>query len=127
MSLVYNDKKLIGKCSNYFIDKVQGSSDFIYLGDFKPKQPELNENQQIVLEWLESTWTDRKNMQWFPFEVINSLYQQFDAAWENLTLKEFEQFEKDKPYIKAYGELTALEQLEVLQVFSQLALEQEAE
>ncbi|KIL83032.1 hypothetical protein EH68_01470 [Enterococcus gallinarum] len=88
------------------------------------KQPQLNENQQIVLEWLKSTWIDRKKNCWFPFEVINSLYYQFDVAWGKVSYEEFKRIEKDKPYIKAYGELTALEQFEVLELFSKWALEQ---
>lgn len=90
-------------------------------------QPQLNENQQIVLEWLKSTWIDRKKNCWFPFEVINSLYYQFDVAWGKVSYEEFKRIEKDKPYIKAYGELTALEQFEVLELFSKWALEQEEE
>lgn len=92
---------------NYALANVQGLD-----------QPQLNDNQQIVLEWLKSTWTERKNMHWFPFEVINSLYYQFDVAWGKVSYEEFKRIEKDKPYIKAYGELTALEQFEVLEVFS---------
>ncbi len=88
------------------------------------KQPQLNENQQTVLEWLKSTWIDRKKNCWFPFEVINSLYYQFDVAWGKVSYEEFKRIEKDKPYIKAYGELTALEQFEVLELFSKWALEQ---
>lgn len=88
-------------------------------------QPQLNENQQIVLEWLKSTWIDRKKNCWFPFEVINSLYYQFDVAWGKVSYEEFKRIEKDKPYIKAYGELTALEQFEVLEAFSRRAQEQE--
>lgn len=91
------------------------------------KQPQLNENQQIVLEWLKASWIDRKKNCWFPFEVINSLYYQFDVAWGKVSYEEFKRIEKDKPYIKAYGELTALEQFEVLEVFSRWALEQEEE
>lgn len=86
------------------------------------KQPQLNENQQIVLEWLKASWIDRKQNCWFPFEVINSLYYQFDVAWGKVSYEEFKRIEKDKPYIKAYGELTALEQFEVLEVFSRWAL-----
>ena len=110
VSLVYNNKKLIGKCSKFAIEKVQGTSPFVMLENFEPKQPQLNENQQIVLEWLKSTWIDRKKNCWFPFEVINSLYYQFDVAWGKVSYEEFKRIEKDKPYIKAYGELTALEQ-----------------
>lgn len=91
------------------------------------EQPQLNENQQIVLEWLKASWIDRKKNCWFPFEVINSLYYQFDVAWGKVSYEEFKRIEKDKPYIKAYGELTALEQFEVLEVFSRWALEQEEE
>lgn len=127
VSLVYNNKKLIGKCNNFSIEKVQGTSPFVMLENFEPKQPQLNESQQIVLEWLKSTWIDRKKNYWFPFEVINSLYYQFDVAWGKVSYEEFKRIEKDKPYIKAYGELTALEQFEVIEVFSRWALEQEEE
>lgn len=89
--------------------------------------PQLNENQQILLEWLKSTWVEKKNMHWFPFEVINLLSHQFDTAWESSTYKEFAQVEQDEPHIKAYGAMTALEQLPVMQAFSQWAQEQEAE
>lgn len=47
MSLVYNNKKLIGKCSKFTIEKVQGTSPFVMLENFEPKQPQLNENQKI--------------------------------------------------------------------------------
>lgn len=91
------------------------------------EQPQLNPNQQLVLEWLKSTWIDRKKNCWFPFEVINSLYYQFDVVWGKVSYEEFKRIEKEKPYIKAYGELTALEQFEVLEVFSRWAQEQEEE
>ena len=91
------------------------------------EQPQLKENQQIVLEWLKSTWTERKNMHWFPFEVIKLLDHQFAVAWGNVDFEEFKQIEKAKPHIKAYGAMTAVEQLPVLQAFSQWALEQEEE
>ena len=87
------------------------------------KQPQLDPNQQIVLEWLKSTWIDRKKNCWFPFEVINSLYYQFDVAWGKGSYEEFKRIEKDKPYIKAYGELTVLGQFEVLEAFSKWAQE----
>ncbi|MBF0015305.1 hypothetical protein HAX42_13915 [Enterococcus casseliflavus] len=46
MSLVYNNKKFIGKCSKFAIEKVQGTSPFVMLENFELKQPHLNENQQ---------------------------------------------------------------------------------
>lgn len=91
----------------------------------KSLQTQLNKNQLIVLEWLKSTWIDRKKNCWFPFEVINSLYYQFDVAWGKGSYEEFKRIEKDKPYIKAYGELTAPEQFEVLEKFSRWALKKE--
>lgn len=54
VSLVYNNKKLIGKCSKFAIEKVQGTSPFVMLENFEPKQPQLNENQQQVLGWLKT-------------------------------------------------------------------------
>lgn len=112
MSLVYNDKKLIGKCSNYFIDKVQGSSDFIYLGDFELKQTQLNENQQIVLEWL-------KNIYNSPI-IINPIAVVF--ALHNELVKD-----NEIDAVEAYEEMGFEEEIQVLQVFSQWALEQEEE
>lgn len=50
MSLVYNNKKLIGRCSKFAIEKVQGTSPFVMLENFEPKQPQLNENQQGMLQ-----------------------------------------------------------------------------
>ena len=49
VSLVYNNKKLIGKCSKFAIEKVQGTSPFVMLENFEPKQPQLNEQQQIAI------------------------------------------------------------------------------
>lgn len=54
MSLVYNNKKLIGKCSKFSIEKVQGTSPFVMLENFEPKQPQLNENQQLLLADLKN-------------------------------------------------------------------------
>ena len=54
VSLVYNNKKLIGKCSKFAIQKVQGTSPFVMLENFEPKQPQLNENQKLLLEDLKN-------------------------------------------------------------------------
>ena len=91
------------------------------------EQPQLNENQQIVLKWLAEKWDETQGQLWFPFEVLNSLYYQFDKLWGEMDYDEYCVIVKDKPYIEAYGSLTAVEQLEVLQAFSQWALEQEEE
>ncbi len=52
MSLVYNNDKPIGKCESYSIDKIPGTSPFVMLTNYEPLRSELNENQQIVFEWL---------------------------------------------------------------------------
>lgn len=52
MSLVYNNDNPIGKCESYSIDKVPGTTPFVMLTNYEPLRSELNENQQIVLEWL---------------------------------------------------------------------------
>lgn len=52
MSLVYNNDKPIGKCESYSIDKIPGTTPFVMLTNYEPLRSELNENQQVVLEWL---------------------------------------------------------------------------
>ncbi len=69
MSLVYNNKKLIGRCSKFAIEKVQGTSPFVMLENFEPKQPQLNENQQVVLEWLKD---EKENSNLTLFDCIYS-------------------------------------------------------
>ena len=116
------DRVLIGNKDRH-TEEVYLKNAIRYIREYD-SQPQLNPNQQIVLDWLKSTWIDRKKNCWFPFEVINSLYYQFDVAWGKVSYEEFKRIEKDKPYIKEYGELTALEQFEVLELFSKWALEQ---
>ena len=129
-----NENKIKESMVNYLIDTDQEPTEDFFesrnwgeydIEVYEYHQPQLNENQQIVLEWLKSTWIDRKKNCWFPFEVINSLYYQFDVAWGKGSYEEFKRIEKDKPYIKAYGELKAPEQFEVLEKFSRWALKKE--
>lgn len=77
------------------------------------KQPQLNENQQIVLEWLK----DKCNLYSFiayPFEAIKML-NMLDPEENELRVK------------YAIEELTYLEQSKVLEVFSRWAQNQEEE
>ena len=74
------------------------------------KQPQLNENQQIVLEWLKYKYTITD------IEPIE-LFWRFHVNSKN-------KYRERRAY-RAYKSLTSQAQLEVLQVFSQLALEQE--
>ena len=61
MNLVYNNDKPIGKCESYSIDKVPGTRPLVMLTNFEPKYSELNENQQIVLDWLEWSVKEQRN------------------------------------------------------------------
>lgn len=76
------------------------------------KQPQINENQQIVLKWLKEKYsiTDIE-----PIELF----------WR-LHVNTKNKFKKLLAY-RTYKTLTREAQLEVLQVFSQWALEQEEE
>lgn len=70
-------------------------------------QPQLNENQQIVLEWLKLTAPTGKPMQVVFWMMNNAAWGQLDELWEPLM------------------ELTDKEQFEVLAAFAQWGLEQE--
>lgn len=112
MSLVYNNKKLIGKCSKFAIEKVQGTSPFVMLENFEPKQPQLNENQQIVLEWLKNIYNSPIMIN--PIAVVFSLHNELVK-------------DSEIDAVEAYEELEFEEEIQVLEVFSQWAKEQEAE
>ena len=76
-------------------------------------QPQLNENQQIVLEWLKLNYDydgDHEAM-WNIFMLF--YYHIRDSFTERLS--------------KAMENLTNAEQIEILRVYSQWALEQEDE
>lgn len=104
MSLVYNNKKLIGKCSKFAIEKVQGTSPFVMLENFEPKQPQLNENQQVVLDWLKNRYTGNAD----PFGVTACLFSQTPRS----------------EVIVATLKLTRDEQAQVLKIFANWTLEQ---
>lgn len=112
VSLVYNNKKLIGKCSKFAIEKVQGTSPFVMLENFEPKQPQLNENQQIVLEWLKNIYNSPIMIN--PIAVVFSLHNELVK-------------DSEIDAVEAYEELEFEEEIQVLEVFSQWAKEQEAE
>lgn len=122
-------KLFIGKKAVGEFDAARVTGQHIQLNNFISFDvaPLLNENQQIVLKWLQEKWNETQGQLWFPFEVLNSLHYQFDKLWGEVEYDEYCVIVKDKPYIEAYGDLTAVEQLEVLQAFSQWAQEQEEE
>ncbi|MGJ0995746.1 hypothetical protein ACR76W_09075 [Enterococcus casseliflavus] len=81
---------------NYALANVQGL-----------EQPQLNENQQIVLEWLRNEYTGDAD----PFGTADCLFSQAPRS----------------EVIVATLELTRTEQAQVLELFSRWAQEQEGE
>lgn len=78
----------------------------------KLEQPTLNENQQIVLEWLKNEYNSPIIIN--PIAVVSSLQNEL-----------FKDSEID--VLEAYVELGFNEEIEVLQVFSQWMMEHEEE
>lgn len=80
-------------------------------------QPILNKNQQIVLEWLK-----REHFDSYIKSVFSNLYFYVNmTAIGDLENKEIQEM------VNAYEKLSQEDFAQVLQVFSQRALEQEAE
>lgn len=83
----------------------------------KTDQPQLNENQQIVLKWLKEKLYDsdfKSVMHRFYFNLIHAdAYDFYDANGSD--------------WIKAYEKLSNDEFAQVIEVFSRWALEQEEE
>ena len=77
------------------------------------KQPQLNENQQIVLEWLKEEQT--KNPELSIFGTLSVLFDESENRFMSLDV------------IDALNDLSNSQQAGVFQAFSQWALEQEEE
>ncbi|MGP9025335.1 hypothetical protein ACT2B6_11065 [Candidatus Enterococcus leclercqii] len=85
VSLVYNNDKLIGKCSKYAIEKVQGTSPFVMLENFEPKQPQLNENQQIAINNAKKSF--EKGADLYDCAIDMMLYDGLtDKEWAKVTV-----------------------------------------
>ena len=76
------------------------------------EQPTLNENQQIVLEWLKGKYNSPIMIN--PIAVVFSLHDELVK-------------DSEIDAVEAYEELGLEEEIQVLKVFSQWVLEQEAE
>lgn len=76
-------------------------------------QPQLNENQQIVLEWLKEEQT--KNPELTIFGTLSVLFDESENRFMNLDV------------IDALNDLSNSQQAGVFQAFSQWALKQEEE
>ena len=72
--------------------------------------PNLNENQQIVLDWFKKEYKEKN---FFPIECAWFLLQSFDNGY----------LESEEE--RAFENLNKLQEAQVLQVFSEWALEQE--
>lgn len=105
MSLVYNNDKPIGKCESYSIDKVPGTRPFVMLTNYEPLRSELDENQQIVLEWLEA-YADKDSGD-CPMQTI---FYMWDCIRSNMLGVE---------ELTALRILTRVEQFEVLAAFAE--------
>lgn len=78
----------------------------------KTEQPQLNENQQIVLEWLKNIYNSPIGIN--PIAVFFALHNELVK-------------DSEIDAVEAYEELEFEEEIQVLEVFSQWAKEQEAE
>lgn len=81
-----------------------------YINEFK-KQPELNENQQIVLDWLKREQIKRSTLD---ILIIRELAELIYHGY----------FSEELVY-KAFMEINRKQQAQVLQAFTQWSLEQE--
>lgn len=114
MSLIYNNDKPIGKCESYSIDKIPGTTPFVMLTNYEPLRSGLNENQQVVLEYLKDKCNPYSFIAYKPFEAIIRL-NMLDPKKNELRLK------------NTIDELTYVQQSQVLAAFAQWGLEQEEE
>lgn len=77
----------------------------------KIEQPQLNENQQIVLEWLKKVQADNKDLT--VFGILSVFFDEVEHRWLSREAND------------ALNNLSNSEQFDVLQVLSQWAQEQE--
>lgn len=111
-----NENKIKESMVNYLIDTDQEPTEDFYesrnwgeydIEVYEYHQPQLNENQQIVLEWLKNKYTGNAD----PFGVAACLFSQTPRS----------------EVIVATLKLTRDEQAQVLKIFANWTLEQEEE
>lgn len=76
------------------------------------KQPQLNDNQQIVFDFLKNEFK-RNDLQYTLWSFTEDVYERLEIGVSSL------------PYVKAWGKLKEKQQFEVLAAFAQWGLEQE--
>lgn len=101
---------------NYVVNSIVRNAlepnELLRLINLLPDQPQLNENQQIVLEWLKNIYNSPIMIN--PIAVVFSLHNELVKDSEIET-------------VEAYEELGFDEEIQVLQAFAQWASEQEEE
>lgn len=117
-----NENKIKESMVNYLIDTDQEPTEDFYesrnwgeydIEVYEYHQPQLNENQQMVLEWLKEEQT--KNPELTIFGTLSVLFDESENRFMNLDV------------IDALNDLSNSQQAGVFQAFSQWALEQEEE
>ena len=120
-----NEDEIKASMVNYLIDTDQEPTEDFFesrnwgeydIEVYEYHQPQLNENQQIVLEWLKAN-VDQDNAS--PMCSIFLL----GSLWESRKFN----IQEDIAIDNAYSELSYKQQAQVLEVFSRWALEQEEE
>jgi len=97
-------------CWQYIIDLDDGRE--LQCDDWHLEQPTLNENQQIVLEWLKEEYAE-SNL--FPIEITWLLFESVDNGY----------LEPEEE--RAFENLNKLQEAQVLQAFANWVLESEEE
>ena len=117
-----NEDEIKASMVNYLIDTDQEPTEDFFesrnwgeydIEVYEYHQPQLNENQQIVLEWLKEEQT--KNPELSIFGTLSVLFDESENRFMNLDV------------IDALNDLSNSQQAGVFQAFSQWALEQEEE
>jgi hypothetical protein len=101
----------------YIIDLDDGRE--LQCDDWHLEQPNLNENQQIVVEWLKKMYQ--------PKLKVSAMVMLFELVDDNINDNWQEVYDSIPPQIESLQELSIQEENQVLQAFSQWALEQEEE
>ena len=110
---VFSDGKKIGECIGSEFTRNLYSQNKIELFGFAPI--ELNENQQVVLEWLKK------------MNRVSAMVTVFCLVDDNINDNWQEYDEVIPPHVEALQKLNIAEENQVLQVFSAWVIEQEGE
>ena len=119
MNLVYNDEKLIGRCTSTSIIRIEKYKDNfgVALENLEIRQPALNENQKIVLDYLKKMCPPKLG--------VSAMVTVYCLVDDNINDNWQEYSEEIPEHIEALQKLSVAEENQVLKLFSQWALEQE--